>query len=34
VQEGQEAAPGVVLEAIGPRSAVLNHRGTRFRVPY
>ncbi|WP_374521587.1 general secretion pathway protein GspB [Hydrogenophaga sp.] len=34
VQEGQEAAPGVVLESIGPRSAVLNHRGTRFRVPY
>lgn len=34
VQEGQEIAPGLVLETIGPRSAVLNHRGLRYSVGY
>lgn len=34
VQEGQEVAPGLVLETIGPRSAVLNHRGLRYSVGY
>ena len=34
VQEGQEVAPGLVLETIGPRSAVLNHRGLRYRIGY
>lgn len=32
VQEGQEVAPGVKLEAIGPRSAVFNQGGTRFNI--
>ena len=32
VQEGQEVAPGVRLEAIGPRSAVFNQGGTRFNI--
>ena len=32
VQEGQEAAPGITLEAIGPRSAVFNQGGTRFNI--
>lgn len=32
VQEGQEAAPGVRLEAIGPRSAIFNQGGTRFNI--
>jgi general secretion pathway protein B len=32
VQEGQEAAPGITLEAIGPRSAVFNEGGTRFNI--
>ena len=34
VKEGQELAPGLTLEVIGPRSAVFNHRGTRFNVNY
>ena len=34
VQEGQEIAPDLVLETIGPRSAVLNHRGTRYSIGY
>jgi general secretion pathway protein B len=34
VQEGQNIAPGLVLETIGPRSAVLNHRGLRYSIPY
>lgn len=32
VQEGQEAAPGVRLEAVGPRSAIFNQGGTRFNI--
>lgn len=34
VQEGQEIAPGLVLETIGPRSAVLSHRGQRYSIGY
>lgn len=34
VQEGQEIAPGLRLEAIGPRSAVLNHQGLRYSIGY
>lgn len=33
-QEGQEVAPGLVLEQIGVNEAVLNHRGLRFRIGY
>jgi general secretion pathway protein B len=32
--EGEEVAPGLVLEKLLPRAAVLNFRGTRYRVPY
>lgn len=34
VQEGQEIAPGLQLESIGPRSAVLNHQGMRYSIGY
>ena len=34
VKEGQEVAPGLTLEVIGPRSAVFNHRGTRYNINY
>lgn len=34
VQEGEEIAPGLQLESIGPGRAVLNHRGTRFSIGY
>lgn len=34
LQEGQELAPGLSLEAIGPRSAVFNRQGHRFNVNY
>lgn len=34
VQEGQEIAPGLVLETIGPSSAVLSHRGQRYSIGY
>jgi general secretion pathway protein B len=32
--EGEEVAPGLVLEKLLPRAAVMNYRGTRYRVPY
>lgn len=32
LQEGDEIAPGLRLEAIEKQSAVLNHRGLRYRV--
>lgn len=32
--EGEEVAPGLILEKLLPRAAVLNFRGTRYRVPY
>lgn len=34
VQEGQDIAPGLKVESIGPRSAVLNHQGRRLRLTY
>ncbi len=34
LQEGQDIAPGLRLESIGPRSAVLNHQGRRLRLTY
>lgn len=34
VKEGQEVSPGLTLEVIGPRSAVFNHRGTRYNINY
>jgi general secretion pathway protein B len=34
LQEGQMIAPGLVLESIGQRSAVLNHRGMRYSIAY
>ena len=33
VREGEAAAPGVTLERIGPRGAVLRWREVRFEVP-
>ena len=27
-----QQVPGLTLEVIGPRSAVFNHRGTRFNI--
>jgi general secretion pathway protein B len=32
--EGEEVAPGLVLEKLLPRAAVMNYRGTRYRVAY
>ena len=34
LNEGAEAAPGVLLEQIRPKTAVLNFRGYRYGVPY
>lgn len=34
VQEGQEIAPGLKLETIGQRNAVLNHQGLRYSIGY
>ncbi|HZY15775.1 MAG TPA: general secretion pathway protein GspB, partial [Ramlibacter sp.] len=34
VHEGAELAPGVVLEQIRPRSAVLRFRGYRYSIVY
>lgn len=34
LHEGDTAAPGVTLERIGPRSAVLRWRELRYEVPY
>jgi general secretion pathway protein B len=34
VQEGQDIAPGLRLEVIGPHSAVLNHQGRRYNLNY
>ncbi|MDP3326276.1 MAG: general secretion pathway protein GspB [Hydrogenophaga sp.] len=34
VHEGQEIEPGLRLETVGPRSAVLNHRGTLYNITY
>ena len=34
VREGQEVRPGLRLEVIGPRSAILNEGGRRFNLNY
>ncbi|MEZ5647026.1 MAG: general secretion pathway protein GspB [Burkholderiaceae bacterium] len=34
VQEGAEIQPGLRLESIGPRSATLDHQGTRYSIGY
>ncbi|MGE0349709.1 general secretion pathway protein GspB [Hydrogenophaga sp.] len=34
LQEGQEIAPGLKLETIGQRNAVLNHQGLRYSIGY
>jgi general secretion pathway protein B len=34
VQEGHDIAPGLKLETIGQRSAVLNHNGLRYSIGY
>jgi general secretion pathway protein B len=33
-REGEEVAPGLVLEKLLPRGAVMNYRGYRYRVPF
>lgn len=32
--EGEEVAPGLVLEKLLPKAAVMNYRGVRFRAAY
>ena len=32
--EGEEVAPGLILEQLQPKAAVMNFRGTRYRVAY
>jgi general secretion pathway protein B len=32
--EGEEVAPGLMLEKLLPRGAVLNYRGYRYRVAF
>jgi general secretion pathway protein B len=32
--EGEEVVPGLKLETIEPRTAVLNHQGMRYRIGY
>jgi general secretion pathway protein B len=32
--EGEEVAPGLVLEKLLPKAALMNYRGTRYQVPY
>ena len=32
--EGEELAPGLVLEKLLPKAAVFNYRGYRYRVAY
>jgi len=32
--EGETVAPGLVLEKLLPKAAVMNYRGTRYRVAY
>ena len=33
-REGEEVAPGLVLERLTPKAAVMNYRGTRYRATY
>ena len=32
--EGEEVAPGLVLEKLLPKAAIMNYKGYRYRVPY
>ncbi|MYN43372.1 GspB domain-containing protein, partial [Duganella sp. FT109W] len=32
--EGEEVAPGLLLEKLQPKEAVFNFRGYRYRIPY
>lgn len=32
--EGEEVAPGLVLEKLLPKAALMNYRGNRYKVPY
>jgi general secretion pathway protein B len=34
VREGEAAAPGVTLERIGPKSAVLRFKDRRVELPF
>ena len=33
-REGEEVAPGLTLEKLLPKAAVMNYRGYRYRLPY
>ena len=33
-REGEEVAPGLMLEKLNPKEAVFNFKGYRYRVPY
>lgn len=33
-REGEEVAPGLVLERLLPKAAIMNYRGSRYRVAY
>jgi general secretion pathway protein B len=33
-REGEEVAPGLVLERLLPKAAIMNYRGYRYRVGY
>lgn len=33
-REGEEVAPGLVLEKLLPKSAVMSYKGQRYRHPY
>ncbi|MBV7536115.1 general secretion pathway protein GspB [Duganella sp. sic0402] len=33
-REGEEVAPGLILEKLQPKEAVFNFKGYRYRVPY
>jgi len=33
-REGEQVAPGLVLEKLQSKAAVMNYRGTRYRLPY
>lgn len=32
--EGEELAPGLVLEKLQPKAAIFSFKGYRYRVPY
>lgn len=33
-REGEEVAPGLRLEKLLPKAAVMNYKGYRYRIPY